>query len=288
MNELFLEQRGRLFCIAYRMLGSRSEAEDMLQEAWLRWDAADIDSIREPAAWLTTVVTRLSLDQLRRGQRQRQSYIGPWLPEPLVSEEADAPEKPLEVADDLSMAFLLLLERLSPEERAAYLLREVFDTSYADVAHMLDKQEAACRKLVSRAKARVQTERSRYSVDTQTHQQVLKKFASAMHTGDLGELMLILHPDVQWFSDGGGQVRAALRVLEGADRILRLCKAIFRRRSPDRETRLAWINGQPGLLNYVEGRLFSTTTIQLEGERVRRIYNVLNPEKLPAEHHMQV
>lgn len=288
MTEDFMAQRERLFGIAYRMLGSRSEAEDVLQDAWLRWESADTTEIREPAAWLSTVVTRLALDQLRRAKRQREQYIGPWLPEPLVSDADDAPEATLELADDLSLAFLAVLERLSPEERAAFLLREVFDTDYAEVARILDKAEAACRKLVSRARQRVQAERPRFSVDAATHRGVLQSFLQAMRSGDPEQLMAVLHPQVEMISDGGGQVTAALRVLRGAERLIRLFRAIARRNASERiQWRIHPVNGQPALLQYLNGRLDSVVSIVHDGQRIHRIYSVRNPQKLPqlSEHH---
>ncbi len=283
MTEIFQQQRDRLFGIAYRMLGSRSEAEDVLQDAWLRWSSADIDDIHEPAAWLTTVVTRLSLDQLRRVKQQRLDYIGPWLPEPLVTESAEAPDVLLELADDLSLAFLAVLERLSPEERAAYLLREVFDTPYSEVAGILNKQEAACRKLVSRARERVQAERPRYTVDADTHRDVLQRFADAMQSGDAADLLALLHPEVEMISDGGGKVIAALRVLRGAERVLRLYRAVARRTPPGvMNWRVGLANGQPALFQYVGRRLESIVTIVHDGQRIHSIYNIRNPDKLPA------
>ena len=287
-EETFLSHRPRLFGLAYRMLGSRSDAEDVLQDAWLRWQSAPKEELRSPEAWLVTVVTRLSIDRLRDAKREREVYTGPWLPEPLVEEEpeaAETPERAAELASDVSFAFLMVLERLAPEERAVFLLREVFDMDYPEVAKMLGKSEAACRQMVHRAKERVRQDRPRFQVNPAAHRQLLDRFIAATHGGKPEELMALFAKDVRFTSDGGGKVPAVLRVLEGAERVMRFYTAIGRLTMNRSFTyRHAEINGEPGLLQFVDGRLTGAVTMVTDGMRILEIYSVRNPDKLKGIH----
>src|SRR4051812_35256629 len=214
MTEQYVELRPRLFGIAYRMLGSVSDAEDVVQDAYLRWQQVDQAEVRSAEAFLTTIVVRLSLDVLQSARVRREQYVGPWLPEPLLVDEHD-PAEVAELADSLSMAFLVVLEALAPDERAAFLLREVFGYDYDEIAAMLEKQPATCRQLVSRAKRRVGERRQRYDTDRRRGQELAQRFQEACATGDVDALMAMLSDDATLWTDGGGVVQAARRVIVG-------------------------------------------------------------------------
>ena len=274
--------RGRLFGLAYRMLGSRADAEDVVQEAYVRWHQAAQDSIRLPEAWLVTATTRLAIDRLRAARTARAAYAGPWLPEPLLAGAPPAPDQHAELASDLSIAFLLLLERLAPEERAAFLLHDVFDTSYADIARTLDKSETACRQIVHRARQRVRGERRRFEATDEARRDLLDRFTAAMRARDEDTLLRLFTPDATWTADGGGVVFAAPRPLVGVDRVVRLVlglQRVYERHGAALEP--AWVNGEPGLVLRADGRLAATFAIETEADRIAAVYVVLNPAKLP-------
>ena len=279
--QIFAGHRDRLFGIAYRMLGSRADAEDVLQDAWLRWHEQDASQLRSTEAWLTTMVARLSIDRLRAAKTQRASYFGPWLPEPLAEVEVATPESHAEFASDLSVAFMLLLERLGEEERAAFILHDVFDCDYDDIAETLGKTEAACRQLVHRARERVATERRRFRVDEEARISMLNKFIAAAQSGDFNQIKSLFAPDARMTSDGGGKAVAVFRPLQGADRIARLWWAISRRReAPDIERRLVRVNGEIGFAFYFKGHLHSVATVDTDGHRIYGYYSIANPDKL--------
>lgn len=278
----FAAERSRLLGIAYRMLGSRADAEDVLQDAWLRWSESASDELRSAQAWLTTIVTRLSIDRLRSARAQREVYIGPWLPEPLADIDPVTPESKAEQASDLSIAFLNLLERLGHEERAAFVLHDAFDCDYDDIAEVLGKTAAACRQLVHRARERVTGERRRFQVDEQTRLRMLERFISAANNGNIDELKSLFASDARMISDGGGKAIAVRRILHGAERIAMLWMALFRRRGPDMERRIVRVNGELGLATSYQGKLHSVTTIDTDGERIYVYYSVANPDKLGA------
>jgi RNA polymerase sigma-70 factor (ECF subfamily) len=281
-TDIFAAQRARLFGIAYRMLGSRADAEDVLQDAWLRWREEDADALRSPQAWATTVVTRLSIDRLRSAKARREVYVGPWLPEPLAEADLATPEAKAELASDLSVAFLNLLERLGHEERAAFVLHDAFDCDYDDIAEVLGKSESACRQLVHRARGRVTAERRRFQVDAQTRTRMLEKFIHAADRGDLVALKALFANDAQMISDGGGKAVAIRRILHGAERIVRLFDAILKRHAHGIERRLVHVNGEPGLATSFYGKLHSVTTIDTDGELIHTYYTIANPDKLDA------
>lgn len=276
----FDSHRRRLQGIAYRMLGSVAEAEEVVQDAWLRWHEADKDSFDSAEAWLVTVVTRLSIDRLRAAKVQREHYIGPWMPEPTLTGSPDTPEQMLERADNISVAFLAVLERLAPEARAAFLLREVFDADYDDVARTLGKSEAACRQLVHRAKAQVQEARPRFQVSRETHQRLLRAFADAAARGSLQDLKALMAEDVELIGDGGGKVQTFSKILRGSQRLAQLYFALWRRMGAGVRMELVDINGEPGLLRFLDGELESAQTFEIEGERIVRIRAQRNPDKL--------
>ena len=280
-TDVFTALRPRLFSIAYRMLGTRADAEDVLQDAWLRWHGSDAASVQSAEAWLVTIVTRLSIDRLRAAKAERETYVGFWLPEPLVEEiDERSPEALLEQASDVSVAFLWVLERLAPEERAAYLLREMFEQDYAEVAQLLGKNEAAVRQMVSRAAKRVQEERPRFDVTPAAHRALLEKFINAARSGQRDAIKALLADNVELVGDGGGKVPSFGKVLRGAHRIANLFWALWRRLGDGVSYRLVQINGEPGLLRYVDGQLESAQAFATDGERITAIYAVRNPDKL--------
>jgi len=276
----FDSHRRRLQGIAYRMLGTVAEAEEVVQDAWLRWHEADKTGFDSAEAWLVTVVTRLSIDRLRAAKVQREHYIGAWMPEPTLTDAPATPEQLLERADNVSVAFLAVLERLAPEARAAFLLREVFDADYEEVARTLGKSEAACRQLVHRAKAQVQEARPRFQVSRETHQRLLQAFADAAARGSLHDLKALMAEDVELIGDGGGKVQTFSKVLRGSQRLAQLYFALWRRMGPAVRMELVDINGEPGLLRFLDGQLESAQTFEIEGERIVRIRAQRNPDKL--------
>ena len=276
----FDSHRRRLQGIAYRMLGSVAEAEEVVQDAWLRWHEADKAGFDSAEAWLVTVVTRLSIERLRAAKVQREHYIGAWMPEPTLTESPDTPEESLERADNISVAFLAVLERLAPEARAAFLMREVFEADYDEVALTLGKSEAACRQLVHRAKAQVQEARPRFQVPRETHQRLLRAFADAAARGSLQDLKALMAEDVELIGDGGGKVQTFSKILRGSQRLAQLYFALWRRMGAGVRMELVDINGEPGLLRFLDGDLESAQTFEIEGERIVRIRAQRNPDKL--------
>lgn len=281
----FHTHRPRLMALAYRLLGSRSDAEDVVQDAWLRWSGVDAAAVADPEAWLITTTTRLGLDRLRAAKRERVHYVGPWLAEPLaVSLEPEPSNDPALAharADEVSVAFLTLLEQLGPEERAAFLLKEAFDHEYREIAQLLGHSEANCRQLVHRAKQRLQAGRPRFNADAGQHRQLLARFMDATQRGDSEAIQALLHANARLVSDGGGVVTAAVRPLLGAERIGRLFWAIARRQL-GHTARLGRVNGEPAILRFAGDRLHSITTIEVVDGHIAHVYSVLNPEKLPG------
>ncbi len=273
--------RPRLFAVAYRMLGNVHDAEDLVQEAFLRWHMEPRTGVVEPEAWLVSVTTRLAIDRLRHLKTVRRAYPGPWLPEPVAPERfAPPPDRHVELASDLSVAFLVLLERLAPDERAAFLMREVFDSSYADIAAVLERTEAAARQVVHRARERVRSDQRRFDVDADVAEGLLRRFLDALADDDDEELLAVFSPDATFTSDGGGKVTAARRVVRGADRITRLLRGVDAKFGHPFTYRIAVLNGGPALVQYVGGRVFSASFIETDGERITAMYRVLNPDKL--------
>lgn len=276
----FDQLRARLQGIAYRMLGSVAEAEEVVQDAWLRWHEADHTELDSAEAWLVTVTTRLSIDRLRTAKSRREHYVGIWLPEPVLTDSPPTPDQLLERADEVSVAFLMLLERLSPEGRAAFLLREVFDADYADLSRMIGKSEAACRQLVHRAKAQIRDERPRYDVSPDMHERLLRDFAAAATGGNLATLKSMLSEDAELIGDGGGKVPSFGRPVVGGQRIAQLYFAVQRRFGDGQRVELARVNGELGLLRFIGGELESVQTYETDGKRIVRIHVQRNPDKL--------
>jgi RNA polymerase sigma-70 factor, ECF subfamily len=277
---VYEHHRPRLWGIAYRMLGSVHDAEDVLQESYLRWHQADTAAVHTPEAWLVRVTTRLAIDRLRRTTAEREHYVGDWLPEPVATDTHAVTERRAEQASDLSMAFLVILERLAPEERAAMLLRDVFDTDYTEIARVLEKSEAACRQLVHRARVRVRRDRARFLVPPEVKERLVERFLAALAADDKDALLAIVAEDATWVSDSGGNVRAARNVVHGAERIVRFALGLEHKWGSSMRHRVAWINAEPAIATYVDGALVYTTSLDTDGERILALYRVLNPEKL--------
>lgn len=284
-TDTFQTHRPRLFALVYRLLGSRSDAEDVVQDAWLRWQGADIASVRDPEGWLVTATTRLGLDRLRARRNARIDYVGPWLPEPLeIALDPDPLHDPAQRharADEVSMAFLALLEQLGPDERAAFLLKDVFDYDYPDIAPLLDHSPANCRQLVHRARQRLQAGKPRFAVSAGQHRDLLTRFMDASQRGDQAAILSLLHANAEMVSDGGGRVTAAIRPLLGAERIAQLYWAIARRNGAH-PARIGYVNGEPAILRFQGDQLHSVTLVSIDGDRIARVLSVLNPEKLTA------
>jgi RNA polymerase sigma-70 factor (ECF subfamily) len=280
--QIFESHRPRLFGLAYRMLGVRAEAEDVVQEAYLRWLDVDVSSVRSTEAWLTTTVTRLCIDRLRRLKTERESYFGPWLPEPLSDHDLRTPELAAELSEDVSIAFLALLEALAPDERAAFVLHDVLDDDYVDIAEALGKTEAACRQLVHRARERVTSRRRRFQVDDATRRRMLERFIQIAHTGDRKRIVELFATDAVMTSDGGGKVRALQRPMIGPERLSWFWHAITRHFTPNLEVRFVRINGELGIGYFADGRVRSLMAFDTDGEVVHTIYTLRNPDKLKA------
>jgi RNA polymerase sigma-70 factor (ECF subfamily) len=283
--QTFEAHRGRLTGLAYRMLGSRADAEDAVQDAFLRWSgAAAREDIDNDQAYLVRVVTRLCLDRLKSARARREIYVGPWLPEPVADGEALSPQTHAELADDLSFALLLALDRLSPAERAAFLLHDVFDAPFSEVAATLEKSEAACRQLAARARKAVHAARPVPAAPTGEHERLLEAFAGAAVSGDLTKLKALLAEHVVTLSDGGGRKAAALNPIFGADKTARFLLGVERKffAAGSRGLRPIEVNGAPGLAVTVEDQLDSIITIATENGRIAALYIVRNPDKLAA------
>jgi RNA polymerase sigma-70 factor, ECF subfamily len=281
--ERFVELRPILFGVAYRMLGSAAEAEDVVQEAYLRWALVEESKVVSARGYLTTIVTRLSIDHLRSAKVRRETYRGPWLPEPVATDEIETLElHGAELADSLSMAFLVLLEELAPLERAAFLLREVFGYGYAEIAETLDRTEPACRQLVSRARHRIGDRRKRFDADREQSFELTRRFVVACGTGDIEGLMALLTEDVVVWTDGGGQARAAPRPVVGPWRAARFLTHVAKTFPAEFSLREAVLNGQPGLVFEVAGEVTSVVVVDVLGGRIAGVRVVANPEKLAA------
>jgi RNA polymerase sigma-70 factor (ECF subfamily) len=279
-SAVFEALRGRLFGLAYRMTGTRTDAEDIVQEAYLRWHQADVDDVRSPEAWLVTAVTRLSVDHLRKAAAEREAYTGPWLPEPLSGRPLPSPAEKAELACDLSIAFLTLLERLAPVERAAFLLHDVFDVHYAQIARILQKSEAACRQVVHRARGRVRRDPARFKASEADQRRLIETFIEASNTGDEATLLSLFAEDATLTSDGGGAMKAARKVVRGRRSIARLLLGVARKTPPGVTRAVVPVNGEPGLVTYFHDTPFSVTSFDTDGRSIRALYVILNPAKL--------
>ena len=278
-DDPFVVHRGLLFTVAYEMLGSAADAEDVLQESWLRWSTVDQSEIREPRAYLVRIVTRQALNHLRTVTRRREEYVGEWLPEPLLTSPDVAED--VELADNVSIAMLTVLETLGPAERAVFVLREVFDVPYDEIADAVGKSPAAVRQIAHRAKDHVSARRPRVRVVRSEHEEVVERLVAALNTGDLQGLMDVLAPDVVSVADGGGKVRgASRRPIVGADKLARYLVGGMAKVEGALVATAMWVNGQPGIRMELDGRLVGAVSLTVEGGRVTHIYSTANPDKL--------
>ncbi|ALV37130.1 RNA polymerase sigma-70 factor [Streptomyces sp. CdTB01] len=282
-TDVFEAHRPVLLGVAYRMLGRVADAEDVVQEAWLRWSGADRGDVREPRAYLVRITTRLAIDRLRQVKARNEAYVGPWLPEPYATDFGDTVPDTAEkavLADSVSLAVLVVLESLSPLERAVFVLREAFGYPYAEIASMLDRGEPAVRQLAGRARRHVEERRPRYEVDPGRRRELTERFLAAAGEGDLEGLMALLAPDVRLVGDSGGKSRAPLRVLESADKVGRFVIGAAAKGVPDPSFRFLELNGGPALVVLSEGRPDSVFQLDVSDGRIQAIYIIRNPDKL--------
>lgn len=278
--EIFREHRPRLFGIAYRMLGIRDDAEDILQEAYIRWHKADAEEIETPEAWLVTVVSRLSIDRLRKASVERETYIGPWLPEPILT--GPSPAEELEMASDLSIAFLVMLERLSPIERAVFLLHDIFDRGYDEIARIVGKSEAAARQMIHRARERVRRDKTRFKADDAERKRLVRQFAAATAAADEQALLSLFSDDIMMMADGGGVVNAAKKIVYGRKRLANLFSVTTRKYDLEIEFFLVEVNGELGVATFADGVIEGVNTFEVENGKITALYRVMNPKKLRA------
>ncbi|MBB1252806.1 RNA polymerase sigma-70 factor [Streptomyces alkaliterrae] len=277
-TETFVRHRNLLFTVAYEMLGSAADAEDVLQETWLRWIGVDLEQVRDRRAYLVRITTRQSLNRLRTMKRRKEAYVGPWLPEPLLTSPDVAED--VELAESVSMALMLVLETLSPTERAVFVLREVFDVGYDEIAAAVDKRPDAVRQINHRARRHVDARRPRRQVSSRQTRAALEAFQHALETGDPQGLLDVLAPDVVLVGDGGGIKQAALRPVVGADKVTRLFLGGLSRVVGSLTVEPTEVNGNPGLLVRLNGDLDGILAVRLDDTRVTGLYYVRNPEKL--------
>ena len=281
--EAFDRHRRLLFTVAYQMLGSVADAEDTVQDAWLRWSSADRSDVTDPKAYLVRITSRLALDRLGAARTRRETYVGPWLPEPLLTEDVAAgPEESAELGEQVSLALLVVLETLSPVERAVFVLREVFGMPVAEVAAALGRSEAAVRQQAHRAREHVQARRPRFETDRRTQREVTERFVAAAAGGDVEALVALLAPDVVLVSDGGGRASAALRPITGVDKVTQflLATAATGLQLPGLEIEVTDVNGVPGLVVRTEGQPFLVMSLAVADGRVEQVFVVRNPDKL--------
>ncbi|RKN64469.1 RNA polymerase sigma-70 factor [Streptomyces klenkii] len=281
--EAFEEHRSVLTGVAYRMLGRVTDAEDVVQETWLRWSGADRGDVRDPRGYLVRVATRLAVDRLRQVQARREAYVGPWLPEPIATDYGPAVPDTAEravLADSVSLAVLVVLESLSPLERAVFVLREAFGFPFGEIAVTLDRSEASVRQLASRARRHVDERRPRFTVDPAEQRDLTEKFLAAATGGSIENLLELLAPDVRLVGDSGGKVKAPLRVIETADKVGRFLYAVAHQPRPEAEVRFLEINGRPGALVLSGGRPDTAFTLDVADGRIVAVYLVRNPDKL--------
>ncbi|GAA4055938.1 RNA polymerase sigma-70 factor [Actinomadura miaoliensis] len=277
-TEAFVAHRNLLFTVAYEMLGSAADAEDVLQETWMRWADVELDTVRDPRAYLVRITTRQALNRLRTLGRRKESYVGPWLPEPLLTAPDVAED--VELADSVSMAMLLVLETLAPTERAVFVLREVFDLAYDEIADAVGKSPATVRQIAHRARAHVAARRPREAVTPAETRAALQAFQRAVVTGDLQHLLDMLAPDVVFLADGGGVKQALLRPISGADRVARLLTASLPKFGSDLTVEPVQVNGYPALLLRLNGEIDTVMAVRVDDGLITGLYAVRNPEKL--------
>lgn len=279
---LFEQHRRLLEGIAYRMLGTLADAQDVVQDTWLKWSRADASAISEPRAWLVTVCSRLALDVMKSARKQRETYYGTWLPEPFIDEHAVNPAGSHHLDDTVSMALMLALEKLTPPERAAFLLHEVFGYRFEEIAGILGKSVAACRKLASRARSAVRAAKPRFEATPDEHQRLLDAFFKAAYAGDVGALKNLLAESVELHADGGGKVETVAQILLGAEKVSSFFAGVLHPRREEMRLVTRWFNGVPGVLVYENNHLVTALSLAIESSTIHRIFALRNPDKLAA------
>ena len=280
--ERFTLLRPLLFTIAYEILGSATESDDVLQDSYLRWANVDLSTVRDTKSYLAQLVTRQALNALRADSRRREEYVGPWLPEPLLLDEQD-PSADVVLAESVSLAMLVLLETLSPDERAVFVLREVFGFDYGEIAEAVDKPAPTVRQVAHRAREHVRARRRRFdTVDPQRSAEITTQFLATAASGDVEALMAMLAPDATWMADSGGKVSAARRLVVGADRVARAIAGLMRKAGPQVRIELVTCNSAPAVLFYLEEHLEIVLTLEIAGDKITRFYVMRNPDKLGA------
>lgn len=286
MNDVFGQYRNLLFSVAYRILGTAADAEDAVQDAWVKWSSADRSQVADPKAYLVRIVSNVAMDRLRSAQVRRETYVGPWLPEPILTSAADV--STVDLSDTVSMAVLVVLETLSPLERVVFVLKEAFGFSYGEIADAVERSEASVRQAAHRAREHVQARRPRFHTDRTRQREVTERFFAAATGGDINTLMQLLAPDVTLWTDGGGKVRQAMRPVAGADKVATWFAAIGTRpyqgvEIADMSAELVELNGGVGVVFAGAGRVIATLTLDLDDtDRIIAIHNVANPDKLGA------
>jgi RNA polymerase sigma-70 factor, ECF subfamily len=280
-DQAFSEYRPLLFGIAYRMLGSATDAEDIVQDAFVRWLQRP-DQLDSPSSYLSTVVVRLCIDQLRSARSRREAYVGPWLPEPIKLDQISGPEDTAIMRESVSFAFLLILQTLNPVERAVFLLREVFDYDYPAIAAAVERSEANCRQIFHRARQRLQAPETRYEMPYAQQERLTEQFLQAVTEGDMQELLRLLSDDAVLVADGGGKVPAGIKPVEGAGRVARGMLGGISRNFAAFVPRLEEVNGQPAIVGYIDGQPAGVALFELTGDRIRRVFLVVNPDKMDA------
>jgi len=279
-TRVFEQLRSRLFRLAYGMLGSRADAEDIIQEAFLKWSRVDHDQVKSDWAYLSTIVSRLCLDELRSARKSREEYVGPWLPEPFVETYDHTPQHHAERSEDLSMALMVVMESLTPVQRAVFVLHDIFGFDFGEISELIGKNESNCRKIAQRARSYIESQRTGEMPNEQGQEKFLSSFIKAVEQGEVGQLKNLLAEDAILYSDGGGRVTAARKPIHGNDKISRFLVSIAQMASGRRELEIKFINGRLGLLARLDGELNSVWSFNMDGTQIRNVYIVLNPEKL--------
>jgi len=279
-GNIFEERRRKLHNLAYRLLGSAADADDVVQDVYIRWHESELIDLRSPDAWLTTVLTRACIDRLRARDRERETYLGDWLPEPFLVSDPSSPDRRLDLDADLSMALLLVLERLSPDERTVFLLHDVFGHRHHEIAAVIGKTAPTCRQLLHRARTSVRTHRPRFRVHNDLFKRLVPQFLDALRSDDHAILMTLMSEDARLISDSGGRVRATLKIIHGNKRIARLLIGLRRKRLGRTIEKPMLINNDPGVASYVDDRPVSVLWFEVKKQKITTVYRILNPDKL--------
>lgn len=281
-TRIFEQHRSELTNIAYGMLGRLSDARDIVQEAYIRWDKVDLEEVNKPATYLKTIISRLCIDHFRSAKQQREEYYGPWLPEPIYPSDGRRPDAGIELHNELTIALLHLLENLNPDQRAIYLLHDIFDYKFSEIAELLDKNPAACRKAAQRARTHIQKNRPRV-VPSTNDSDIVQQFVKAIRSRDMNALQTLLAKDARMYSDGGGEVTAAPKPIQTSSKISKFLLSIAEKNTGSVSIENTRVNGRPGFKSYINGKLHSIWSFCITGDKIERIYAILNPSKIKPD-----